>query len=90
MQKGIPEMTATTVDLRYRTHDILKSLERRESILITLRGKPIGTIVPYSPPGGESAPADMRKHPFFGCDAQAQTSVEEEMAMLRGGRFDAL
>ena len=82
-------MTATTVDLRYRTHDILRSLDHFESILITRRGKPVGTIVPFSRADQEKK-ADIRKHPFFGCDAASAETVEEEMARLRGGRFDAL
>lgn len=82
-------MTATTVDLRYRTHDILRSLEHFESILITRRGKPVGTIVPFAATERKGE-ADLRKNPFFGCDASSGETVEEEMARLRGGRFDAL
>ena len=82
-------MTATTVDLRYRTHDILRSLDHFESILITRRGKPVGTIIPFAQATQEKK-TDIRKHPFFGCDASAAETVEAEMARLRGGRFDAL
>ena len=82
-------MTATTVDLRYRTHDILQSLERFESVLITRRGKPVGTIVPFAAAERKEG-TDIRKNAFFGCDASADETVEEEMARLRGGRFDAL
>ena len=80
-------MTATTVDLRYRTHDVLRSLERFETVLITRRGKPIGTIVPWR---DSTVSASSKEHPFFGCETDNAESVEDEMERLRGGRFDAL
>lgn len=82
-------MTATTVDLRYRTHDVLHSLDRFEPVLITRRGKPIGTIVPWNKPA-ESMRSKSCLHPFFGCESGAVDSVEREMDVLRGGRIDAL
>ena len=83
-------MTATTVDLRYKTHEILRSLEHFESVLITRRGKPVGTIVPFSDPATASRKRSVREHSFFGCDAAASESVEDELDRLRGGRYDAV
>ncbi len=39
-------MKATMLDLRRRTKDIIRALDRGESVTITYRGKEKGTIVP--------------------------------------------
>ncbi len=79
-------MRATITDLRYRMADVLRALERNERVTVTYRGKVKGVIVPP----GEEASFDMEAHPFFGMEKDAQESVEETMARLRGGRYDAL
>ena len=40
-------MVATTLDLRYKTHDLLASLARGVEVVITYRGKKTGRLVPY-------------------------------------------
>ena len=40
-------MVATTLDLRYKTHDLLASLSRGVEVVITYRGKKTGRLVPY-------------------------------------------
>ncbi len=39
-------MKATMLDLRRRTKEIIRALERGESVTLTYRGKEKGTIVP--------------------------------------------
>ena len=49
-------MTATTLDLRYRTHDLLASLARGVRVVITYRGQKAGILSPYTEdaePGAE-------------------------------------
>lgn len=80
-------MNATTVDLRYRTHDVLRSLDRGEVVVITFRGKTKGIICPpQQAPAFHSAPPKVVEHPFFAsalADVEPVTSV---MDRLRGGR----
>ncbi len=41
-------MRATTLDLRYRTKEILRAVERGEIVTILYRGKPKAKIVPIT------------------------------------------
>ncbi len=84
-------MTATTLDLRYRTHDLLASLARGVEVIITYRGRKAGILSPYTKK--TDAPDAGRRvcdHPYFGSAIHATRSVEEEMDVLRGGRFNDL
>lgn len=81
-------MNATTLDLRYKTHDVLRSLDRGESVIITFRGKPKGIIEPYC--GEKTEKVSVTDHPFFGMCANADESVEDTMSCLRGGRYNDL
>jgi len=81
-------MTATTVDLRYRTHEVLRSLDRGESVVITFRGKARGIISPMAE-GGPAWTRALRvtEHAFFGSARDAGDDVGAVMDRLRGGRF---
>ena len=84
-------MTATTLDLRYRTHDLLASLARGVEVVITYRGRKTGVLLPYTEKtDAYHAGRRVCDHPYFGSSVQATRSVEEEMDVLRGGRFDDL
>ena len=74
-------MEATVVDLRYHMNDVLKALERNESVKVLYRGKVKGVLRP----AGRSPSAKVRDHGFFGCRT-TQRSVEQIMGQLRGGR----
>ena len=43
-------MKATTLDLRYRTKDVLKAVERGVTVTVLYRGKAKAQIVPLSSP----------------------------------------
>ena len=58
-------MEASVVDLRYRMNDVLKALERSESVSVLYRGKVKGVI---RPAGRGSAPR-LCDHDFFGSRA---------------------
>lgn len=77
-------MNASILDLRYKTRDILKALENRESVVILYHGKPKGTIIPL--PGEKQA--SVCDHQFFGMLAREKVSVRGVMSRLRGKRHD--
>ncbi len=79
-------MKASIVDLRYKTKEILRALEARESVSIYYHGKLKGTIVPPGP----AKKFDARKHPFFGMGKKDKRSVEQIMKELRKPRYHDL
>jgi len=57
-------MKATTLDLRYRMKDILRAIDRGETVTVLYRGKEKARLVPIdSEPEKELKPSD---HPAFG------------------------
>jgi hypothetical protein len=75
-------MNASVVDLRYRMKDILKALDRNETVTITYHGKKKGIITPAS----SSTDINISRHPFFGMAADDTESVETTMDELRNVR----
>jgi hypothetical protein len=78
-------MKATILDLRYRMNDVLKALDRNETVAILYHGKQKGVLTPET---GVSS-ARVREHPFFNM-RKGGTSVDLEMSKIRGGRYRAL
>ena len=77
-------MNASVVDLRYRMKDILKALDRNETVTITYHGKKKGIITPAS----SSTDINISSHPFFGMKADdTEKSVETTMEDLRNVRY---
>jgi len=74
-------MQATIVDLRYRMKQVLKALERNETVSVLYRGKLKGVISPATAVSG----AKVSEHNFFGCRTDVEP-VEKVMDRLRGGR----
>jgi antitoxin (DNA-binding transcriptional repressor) of toxin-antitoxin stability system len=61
-------MKATIVDLRYRMKDVLRAIDRGETVTVLYRGKPKAALTPISPPPGASglgAP-ETADQPLFG------------------------
>jgi hypothetical protein len=79
-------MEASVVDLRYRMADVLKALERNESVRITHRGRLRGII---HPPGHEQR-SISKDHPFFSLAKGDKRPVTEVMDQIRGSRYDDL
>ena len=80
-------MQASIVDLRYRMKDVIRALDKNQSVTVLYRGKVKATIVPIAMPKAESA----RLHPFFGmyrasAGAELET-VEVVMDKLRKGLY---
>jgi len=78
-------MEATVVDLRYHMNDVLKALERNESVSVLYRGKVKGVIRPAV----RMTTTKVRAHAFFGSRSSLE-SVETTMGRLRGGRYNDL
>ena len=77
-------MNASVVDLRYKMKEILKALDRNETVTIMYHGKKKGTITPASSSTGIS----ISKHPFFGMNAaDIEKSVETTVKELRNTRY---
>ena len=77
-------MKATIVQLRYRMKDVLRALDRNESVQVLHRGKLKGTIVPVK----RKKKHISEDHPTFGMWSDEPRSVDEVMADLRKSRYD--
>ncbi|MES9906227.1 MAG: hypothetical protein ABW168_26550 [Sedimenticola sp.] len=72
------------MDLRYRTNDILKALDRNESVTVLYHGKVRGVIKPSR----ERSELKIKDHPFFGMHHDSEKTVLEELETLRKPRHD--
>ena len=77
-------MKASIVDLRYRTKEILKALERNESVTVLYHGKVRGVIKPIN----EKSVVKIENHPFFGMTGKSDETVLGELGRLRKPRYD--
>lgn len=77
-------MKASIVDLRYKTNDILKALDRNESVTVLYHGKIKGVIKPAR----EKSVLKIKDHPFFGMCGESEETVLEELENLRKLRHD--
>jgi len=75
---------ATIVDLRYKTTEILKALDRNESVTISYHGKVKGVLSPAK----NSTALQTEDHPFFAMNLDHSLSVEDELESLRKPRYD--
>ena len=76
-------MKASIVDLRYKTKEVLKALERNESVTVLYHGKVKGIITPVK----EKSVAKVKDHAFFGMHQKTEETVPEEMERLRKPRY---
>ena len=77
-------MKASIVDLRYKTSEILKALDRNESVTVLYHGKTKGVIRPAR----EKTTSKIKDHPFFGMNKDSEETVLEELENLRKTRHD--
>ncbi len=77
-------MKASIVDLRYKTNEILKALDRNESVTVLYHGKIRGVIKPAR----EKSELKIEDHPFFGMYGEPEETVLEELENLRKPRHD--
>ena len=77
-------MKASIVDLRYKTKDILRALERNESVTVLYHGKVRGVITPAK----QRSAMKVKDHAFFGMTGKPTKTVLEELESLRKPRHD--
>ena len=77
-------MKASIVDLRYKTKDILKALDRKESVTVLYHGKVKGVIKPV----GTETTSKISDHPFFGMNPEPSETALKELEDLRKTRYD--
>lgn len=78
-------MKATVVDLRYKMNDILKALDRNETVTVLYHGKVKGIIMPAK---GQKT-KKIKDHPFFGMSSKdVQKTVLDELNDLRKPRYN--
>ncbi len=66
------------------TFDLLKAPERNESVKILHHGRLKGLITSCQ----RIVSKKVKQHPFFGMNTSEETSVLDQMAKLRGGRYE--
>ena len=75
-------MKASIVDLRYKTSEILKALERNEAVEVLYHGKLKGIIQPV----GSELKVSIVNHPFFNMSKENDKTVLQELDALRAPR----
>ena len=68
--------------MRYKTKEVLRALDRRETVILTYRGKTKGRIIPANAPKKLKA----EDHPLFNSAANGDESVDAVMNKLRAAR----
>ena len=58
-------MKASIVDLRYRMKDVLRAIDRGETVTVLYRGKEKARLVPVNAAAGPPL-VNLRDHPFVG------------------------
>ncbi|MCL2001282.1 MAG: prevent-host-death family protein [Planctomycetes bacterium] len=83
-------MRASILDLRRRMGDILKAIDRRESVVISYRGKDRAILHPL--PETSAEPFDPRTDPAFGIwrDRDDLADPVAAVRLMREGRSHAL
>lgn len=82
---GDAKMDLTVVDLRYKTKEILKAVERGETVNLLYHGKIKAMIVPFHP---KNKKFKIEDHPFFGMCKEDKTPISKVMKRLRGSRYN--
>lgn len=77
-------MRATAKDLRFKSRELIDSVNRGEEVVITFRGKPCAKLVPY-----QELKKQTEKNELFGMwqDNDMTQNVDEYVRSLRKGRF---
>ena len=84
-------MKASFVDLRKKSSEVIRALNRNERVTVLYRGKPAAVMQPIHE-RGEQAVCSAKDHPAFGlwADREDMVDVEAHVRQLRKGRFDDL
>lgn len=80
-------MNATIVDLRYRMREVLRAIDRGETVTVLYRGKAKAALTPIPPPlgpSGKGAPKTADQ-PLFGLWSD-RDDLKDPASWLRGLR----
>ncbi|MDP0501899.1 MAG: type II toxin-antitoxin system prevent-host-death family antitoxin [Verrucomicrobiota bacterium JB022] len=80
-------MEANLMDLRRHPGKILDALKRRERVILSKRGEPVGEIIPIDSAKQE---VEVTEHPAFGMWKDQEQPVEEVVRKMRKSRFNDL
>ncbi|HWZ33141.1 MAG TPA: hypothetical protein VNX18_17485 [Bryobacteraceae bacterium] len=73
-------MKASIVDLRYRMKDVLRAIDRGETVTVLYRGKEKAQLVPIE--SNRKAKKKLSDHPFFGMWADRE-DMKDPAAYVR-------
>jgi hypothetical protein len=79
-------MEASILDLRYKMHNVLKALGKRETVRILYHGRVKGEIVPFKSKSG----LKTKEHPIFGILKGKHEKPENIVAKMRRSRYHDL
>ena len=84
-------MRASFVDLRKKSGEILRALDRNEQVTVLYRGRPKAIMQPIANEGNRVT-AKTKDHPAFGlwADRDDLKNVARHVRALREGRFNDL
>ena len=77
-------MEASIVDLRYKMSDVLKALDRNESVTVLYHGKAKAIMTPVKK---QKKAKNIKDHPFYGMASNDGKSVADVMDELRAPRY---
>lgn len=84
-------MEASFVDLRKKSSEVIRALNRNEPVTVLYRGKPVAVMQPIS---AETARSTVKAadHPAFGiwADRHDMANIDAYVRNLRKGRFNDL
>jgi antitoxin (DNA-binding transcriptional repressor) of toxin-antitoxin stability system len=85
-------MKASIVDLRYKTKEILRAIDRNETVHLLYRGKEKALIIPLPKNTKSLAQTDIKSHAAFGMwkDHVALEEVNNHVRKLRISRYHDL
>lgn len=78
-------MKATIVDLRYKMKDVLRAIDRGETVTVLYRGKEKAKLMPIAPAPGSGAPK-TKDQPLFGLWKDRE-DISDPASYLRRLRF---
>jgi antitoxin (DNA-binding transcriptional repressor) of toxin-antitoxin stability system len=81
-------MNATLVDLRYRTKDLMRAIERNETVKIFSHGKLKAELVPVKAAVTKKKRPSVLDDPFFGSYKDDPEPVQDKVRRLRNRHFD--
>jgi hypothetical protein len=77
-------MKVTTLDVKFKTSEVLKALDKRTRVKLARQSLNKGTIYPES----SKQAMKVEDHPFFGMNSRFDRSIARQIKNLRESRFE--